>query len=206
MRHCREAGLAFQVHTTVSRGNYSEIEEIAKMSVELGAAASHMFFMVPAGRAKGLTDENLSACQHESLLRRILELQRTLPIELKPTCAPQFIRTAKQMGLHMRFNKGCLAGTAYCSASCPTATCIRVPTSQCMPGTYGGRLLAGYGRIARFSRDSASKSQRGGAASASFRKSAAVVASAHTITRMATTLGEEPWCHYQPGEVPTPQA
>ena len=60
-----------------------------------------------------MTDENLRVGQYERLLRQIMKLQQTLPIELKPTCAPQFMRIAKQMGVEMRFTKGCLAGVAY---------------------------------------------------------------------------------------------
>ena len=35
-------------------------------------------------------------------------------IEIKPTCAPQFMRIAKQRNMAVRFSKGCLAGTSYC--------------------------------------------------------------------------------------------
>ena len=37
-----------------------------------------------------------------------------MSIELKPTCAPQFMRIAAEKGIPMRFSKGCIAGTAYC--------------------------------------------------------------------------------------------
>ena len=35
-------------------------------------------------------------------------------MEIKPTCAPQFMRIAAQKDMDLRFTKGCLAGTAYC--------------------------------------------------------------------------------------------
>ncbi|HVI41266.1 MAG TPA: SPASM domain-containing protein, partial [Anaerovoracaceae bacterium] len=38
-------------------------------------------------------------------------------IELKPTCAPQFMRIAKELGMNPRFHRGCLAGTSYCIVS-----------------------------------------------------------------------------------------
>lgn len=37
-----------------------------------------------------------------------------MPIELKPTCAPQFMPMAKEMDIPMRYSRGCLAGIAYC--------------------------------------------------------------------------------------------
>ena len=113
MRHCREAGLAFQIHTTITAQNYAEIEQIALKAVGLGAAAYHIFFLVPTGRAKNMAEESLRVGQYERLLRQIMKLQQSLPIEFKPTCAPQFMRVAKQMGMEMRFTKGCLAGVAY---------------------------------------------------------------------------------------------
>ncbi|MFH0963976.1 MAG: radical SAM protein [Planctomycetota bacterium] len=110
---CRDVGLPFQIHTTITAQNYRRIEEIAHKAVELGASAYHVFFMVPVGRAEKMVDETLRVDQYERLLREIMKLQETLPIEIKPTCAPQFMRIAKEMNIPMRFTKGCLAGVAY---------------------------------------------------------------------------------------------
>jgi AdoMet-dependent heme synthase len=117
MRNCREAGLPFQIHTTVVEWNYNEVEDLTDFAVREGAQAHHIFFLVPTGRAANIEQESLRAEQYESLLRRIMKKQKEVKIELKPTCAPQFMRIAKQMGLEMRFTKGCLAGTAYCIIS-----------------------------------------------------------------------------------------
>jgi putative heme d1 biosynthesis radical SAM protein NirJ2 len=117
MRNCREAGLPFQIHTTVVDWNYDEVEELTDFAVKEGAMAHHIFFLVPTGRAVNIEQESLRAEQYEKLLHRIMEKQKQVDIELKPTCAPQFMRIAKQMGLNMRFTKGCLAGTAYCIIS-----------------------------------------------------------------------------------------
>ncbi|MDR3565150.1 MAG: putative heme d1 biosynthesis radical SAM protein NirJ2 [Negativicutes bacterium] len=111
---CRTAGLPFQIHTTVMNWNEGEITDITDFAVELGARAHHIFFLVPAGRGKDIADTTLKTEQYEALLERILDKQAQVPIELKPTCAPQFMRIAKQKGLPMRFTKGCLAGTSYC--------------------------------------------------------------------------------------------
>lgn len=111
---CRQAGLAFQIHTTVMNWNESEVIDITDLAVELGAIAHHIFFLVPTGRGKDIEETTLKTLQYEALLERILEKQRQVPIELKPTCAPQFMRIARQRGIPMRFSKGCLAGTTYC--------------------------------------------------------------------------------------------
>ncbi|RYD01986.1 Fe-S oxidoreductase [Desulforamulus aquiferis] len=117
MRNCREAGLPFQIHTTVMDWNYDEVEELTDLAVREGAMAHHVFFLVPTGRAVNIEQESLRAEQYENLLKRIMEKQKQVDIELKPTCAPQFMRIAKQLGVNTRFQRGCLAGTAYCIIS-----------------------------------------------------------------------------------------
>ncbi|RPF46690.1 putative heme d1 biosynthesis radical SAM protein NirJ2 [Thermodesulfitimonas autotrophica] len=114
MRACREVGLPFQVHTTVMEFNYDEVEKITDFAVAVGARGHHVFFLVPTGRAVDIADASIKADQYERLLRRLLTKQREVTIEIKPTCAPQFLRIAKQMGVPTRFSRGCLAGLSYC--------------------------------------------------------------------------------------------
>lgn len=56
-----------------------------------------------------------------------MKKQQEVDIELKPTCAPQFMRIAKQMEVSTRFSRGCLAGTSYCIIS---------PKGQVQPCAY----------------------------------------------------------------------
>lgn len=114
MRECRQAGLPFQLHTTVTERNAQVVTRLTDLAVELGAAGHHIFFLVPAGRGKDIESETLQATEYERLLNQILDKQREVNIELKPTCAPQFMRIARRKGISMRFTKGCLAGTSYC--------------------------------------------------------------------------------------------
>ncbi len=114
MEACRQAGLPFQVHTTVMKWNYEQVEKLTDLAIRLGAKAHHVFFLVPTGRAVHVADESLGAEQYEHLLYRLMKKQKEVPIEIKPTCAPQFMRIASQMGLKLRFQKGCLAGISYC--------------------------------------------------------------------------------------------
>lgn len=111
---CRSAGLPFQIHTTVMDWNEAEITAITDVAVGLGAIAHHIFFLVPTGRAKDIAATTLRTEEYEALLGSILDKQAAVPIELKPTCAPQFMRIARQRGMRMRFGKGCLAGSSYC--------------------------------------------------------------------------------------------
>ncbi|MBP2653816.1 MAG: albA 5 [Firmicutes bacterium] len=111
---CQAAGLSFQIHTTVLDWNEGEVTAVTDLAVSLGAVAHHIFFLVPTGRGRDIEETSLKTAQYEALLERILDKQLEVSIELKPTCAPQFMRIAKQRNLPQRFTKGCLAGTAYC--------------------------------------------------------------------------------------------
>lgn len=114
MKNCKAVGLPFQLHTTIMDWNYAEALKITDFAVELGAVAHHFFFLVPTGRAVSIEEESLKAEQYESILTDIMKKQQEVDIELKPTCAPQFMRIAKEMGMNLRFGRGCLAGTHYC--------------------------------------------------------------------------------------------
>ena len=117
MKNCKAAGLPFQIHTTVMDWNAPELEDMIDFAVEIGARAHHFFFLVPTGRAATIEEESLRAEQYEDVLTRIMRKQQTVPIELKPTCAPQFLRIAAELGQKSRFHRGCLAGLSYCIIS-----------------------------------------------------------------------------------------
>lgn len=117
MKNCREAGLGFQIHTTVMDWNEPEIEDLMDFAVEIGARAHHIFFLIPTGRGEDIVDMALDRDAYEDVLRRIMTKAKDVPIEVKPTCAPQFIRVADQVGHKQRFSKGCLAGITYCIIS-----------------------------------------------------------------------------------------
>ena len=110
----KEAGLEFQVHTTVTTYNYREIEHLIDFVLQLKAKAYHIFFLVPSGRGKEETQSIVQPKEYYRLISHILDRQKDLQMELKPVCAPQFIPIAEKKGLALRFKQGCLAGTSYC--------------------------------------------------------------------------------------------
>jgi len=113
----KEAGIAFQIHTTVMDWNVSELESITDFAIEIGARAHHIFFLVPTGRAVNIEEEALRVAEYEKTIARLMEKQKQVAIEIKPTCAPQFMRVADKKSIPMRFTRGCLAGISYCIIS-----------------------------------------------------------------------------------------
>jgi putative heme d1 biosynthesis radical SAM protein NirJ2 len=117
MENLKSAGIPFQIHTTVMDWNVNELESITDFAIEIGAMAHHVFFLVPAGRAVNIEDEALKVAEYEKTIARLMEKQKQVNIEIKPTCAPQFMRVADKKGIPMRFSRGCLAGISYCIIS-----------------------------------------------------------------------------------------
>lgn len=108
------AGLRVQINLTLTDTNQDEFDKMVDYYEKRGVHAIHPFFLVPTGRGLSMAEESLREQSYFAMIRRILERQKDSTLELKPTCAPQFMPMAKEMGLTQRFTRGCLAGTAYC--------------------------------------------------------------------------------------------
>lgn len=117
IENLKAAGIPFQIHTTVMDWNVDELERITDFAIKIGAMAHHIFFLVPTGRAVNIKDEALKVAEYEKTIARLMEKQKQVEIEIKPTCAPQFMRVADKKGIPMRFSRGCLAGISYCIIS-----------------------------------------------------------------------------------------
>jgi AdoMet-dependent heme synthase len=48
----KSAGMEFQINTTVTTANLNQIKDILDLAVSLGAAAHHIFLLVPTGRGR----------------------------------------------------------------------------------------------------------------------------------------------------------
>jgi len=119
---CRRVGLEFQINTTITPDNRAELAAIHKLARDLGAAAHHIFLLVPTGRGRAL--KGLDARAYEETLHWFYD-QRSPDIHLKATCAPHYYRIlrqrAKAEGRTVSFEshgleavtRGCLAGTGF---------------------------------------------------------------------------------------------
>ncbi len=114
IKACIEAGLKVQINTTVTKLNYEEITQITDYISSLGGHSHHPFFLVEVGRGKEIGEYGLNKQEYKKIINRILDKQKDTNIELKPTCAPQFMVEAKNKGMKMRFSRGCIAGIKYC--------------------------------------------------------------------------------------------
>ncbi len=125
----READLEFQINTSITQQNLAELPTIQKLAVELGAAAHHIFLLVPTGRGKDLAEQAITAQQYEKTLHWFYEQKEQVPLQLKATCAPHYYRILRQraradgkkvdmqtFGLDA-VTRGCLGGIGFCFVS-----------------------------------------------------------------------------------------
>ena len=126
---CKAAGLPFQINTTVTRANLKELPAIYELAIELGAAAHHVFVLVPTGRGAEIPEELVTPEEYDQTLRWLLDRQQEGRLHLKPTCAPQFYRlwreearsrgekiTPQTHGMEA-MTKGCLGGQGFAFVS-----------------------------------------------------------------------------------------
>ncbi|MDR1660469.1 MAG: heme b synthase [Desulfovibrio sp.] len=155
--HLKDAGLSFQINTTVTRDNLGRFRQIFNLCRRLGAAAWHIFLLVPTGRAARLGDQVITAGEYEDVLHWLYEFRKTTDMHLKATCAPHYYRILRQRahaeGLRVTpetfgmdaLTRGCLGGTGFCFIS---------HTGQVQPCGYlpldcGNVLLTPFPRIWR---------------------------------------------------------
>jgi heme b synthase len=125
----KAAGIEFQVNTTVTKHNVDRIPDILEMVIRLGAAAHHIFLLVPTGRARDMVNQEIDAHTYEGLLHWFYEMGRKVPIHLKATCAPHYYRILRQEAHRRRekvnyetygldaVTRGCLGGSSFCFIS-----------------------------------------------------------------------------------------
>jgi heme b synthase len=125
----KKAGMEFQINTTITKANLDQLSEIMGLAIRLGAAAHHIFLLVPTGRGKEMSEQAISPVDYEKTLNWFYEKSIDCPIQLKATCAPHYYRIVHQRGgrksawmkdadtpLHA-MTRGCLGGISFCFIS-----------------------------------------------------------------------------------------
>ncbi len=113
--HWKAAGLPFQVNTTVCSLNADELPHILENAIELGAAAIDFFFLVPTGRGTEIAAYELAPEARDKALAWIAQQERTAPLRVRTTCAPQykhFRLPAKPRTPLIPF-RGCMGGRGF---------------------------------------------------------------------------------------------
>ena len=131
----KKAGLEFQLNTTITKANLGQIKGIFDLAVRIGAAAHHIFLLVPTGRGKEMADQAIPPEAYEETLNWFYEESLRAPIQLKATCAPHYFRifhqkkgpvksaapqhgsAAGSAGALHAMTRGCMGGSSFCFIS-----------------------------------------------------------------------------------------
>ena len=154
------------------------------------------------------------------MIRDILILSADEEILVRPTCAPQFMRIAFELGLFRKeWNRGCIAGRSYCRID-PAGEVTPCPY---LPVSIGNSTKTPFGEIWEHSailgmlRDDSQLEGKcgrceyagvcGGCRARAYGLSRLAPNICGDLDRHGDQLGnmkaEEPWCPYQPGEYGT---
>jgi AdoMet-dependent heme synthase len=78
-----EVGLPVQVHTTASRHNIADLDQLATLLHELDIVMWSVFFLVPVGR--GQRADLLTGEEFEQVFEKLYRLSKTVPFQIKTT-------------------------------------------------------------------------------------------------------------------------
>ena len=95
-----EAGIPIQVHTTISRHNAHDLDNLCALFEKLNIVMWNVFFLVPVGR--GQLADLLSGEEFENVFGKIYELSHRVSFQIKTTEAMHYRRYLLQHNLEER--------------------------------------------------------------------------------------------------------
>ncbi|NIP80753.1 MAG: radical SAM protein [Gemmatimonadetes bacterium] len=110
-------GLDFIVQMTVTRGNRTEVADVAAWAAERGAVAFNVYFLVATGRGEGM--RGLEPAENEAVLTELVELERRYRgrMMVRSKCNPQIMRhvvDAAPDSPLLNYETRCPCGVHYC--------------------------------------------------------------------------------------------
>ena len=116
-----EAGIPIQVHTTISRHNAHDLDNLCNLFEKLAIVMWNVFFLVPVGR--GQLDDLLSGEEFEQVFGKIYELSHRVNFQIKTTEAMHYRRYLLQHNLEERkMGHGSAASTVTACTQQPLRT------------------------------------------------------------------------------------
>jgi radical SAM protein with 4Fe4S-binding SPASM domain len=219
IRHCRDAGIAIQINTTVLSSGLQEIRTIVSLGTGLGVTDYQIFFPVPTGRGNAVPW--LTPKAYEDLIKDVLTTYRDSGVHIRPTCAPQFRRIAGTLGIHNPYwGRGCIAGISYCRifANGDVTPCPYLPARAGNVRETPLKTIWEESPVFKVLRDPSMLTGKcgrcgyrdicGGCRARSYRPGRAVTDLCGGIARpddpQGDLCGADPWCRYEPGQEPPP--
>jgi radical SAM protein len=127
-----EAGIPIQVHTTISRHNATDLDNLCALFEKMAIVMWNVFFLVPVGR--GQIADLLSGEEFEQVFGKIYELSHKVNFQIKTTEAMHYRRYLLQHNLEERRIGH---GHPHSPASPPQAYEPGTPTTDAKGRTMG---------------------------------------------------------------------
>ncbi len=120
---CRNAGLPFQLNMVIRKDNLSQLEDMLRLAVDLGANAAEVFDLVAAGRAKQeCRGQVLSHDERKRAMEWLAQSQEDYPLVIRVPGCPMYPLLLQQKNIQPRhfpaqmlqrvpyYGRGCAAG------------------------------------------------------------------------------------------------
>jgi AdoMet-dependent heme synthase len=201
---CRDAGLAFQIHYSVTDDNADEFETMVDFAKSTGALALNVFFLVCTGRGEKVT--NISHDTYEDVLRRVTAASHDqTELMIRAKCAPHFKRMALELDPNWPITLaqgyeagGCLAGTRYCRVT-PEGAVTACPYMEAEVGSVRETPFADIWRNAKQFEQLRKPQLEGRCGDCEYTKMCGGCR-ARPFARDGNLMGEDFLCGYQPGQ------
>jgi radical SAM protein with 4Fe4S-binding SPASM domain len=117
---CREAGLPFQLNMVIRKDTLSQLEDMLRLAVDLGANATEMFDLVAAGRAKEECKEQvLNSDERRQAMELLAEAQTDYPLIIRVPACPMYPLLLQQKNIQPKhFPKEMLQRVPYYGRGC----------------------------------------------------------------------------------------
>lgn len=199
---CRQSGLAFQIHFSVTNRNAAELDAMIAFARSAGALVLNVFFLVCTGRGERVAD--VSAGVYDDVLRRVTRAAREeTRLLVRAKCAPHFKRMATELDpgwpitlAHGYEAGGCLAGTRYCRVT-PEGEVTACPYIETPVGSVRTTPFAEIWRDAPMFRRLRAPVLEGRCGACEYRRICGGCR-ARPLARDGALMGEDFLCGYEP--------
>jgi radical SAM protein with 4Fe4S-binding SPASM domain len=201
--NCRRAGLAVQLHFSVTDDNAQELDDMIGFARSIEAMVLNVFFLVCTGRGEKVT--NISRDTYEAVLRKVTQAAHDIDdLMVRAKCAPHFKRMAIELDpewpitlAHGYDAGGCLAGTRYCRVT-PEGDVTACPYMEEPVGSVREQPFAEIWREAPMFQALRAPKLEGRCGACEYRKLCGGCR-ARPLARDGDLMGEDFLCAYEPG-------